>query len=31
MGAALGWSDEQQHRAVAEYDGDVTRIFSIEK
>ena len=31
MGAALGWSDEQQHRAVADYDGDATRIFSIEK
>jgi hypothetical protein len=30
MGAALGWSDEQQHRAVAEYDGDATRIFSID-
>lgn len=30
MGAALGWSDEQQHHAVAEYDGDATRIFSID-
>jgi glycerol-3-phosphate dehydrogenase len=30
MGIALGWSEEQQHRAVAEYDGDATRIFSID-
>ncbi len=30
MGAALGWSDEQQHRALADYDADATRIFSID-
>lgn len=30
MATALGWSDAQQHRALAEYDADVTRIFSLD-
>ena len=30
MGTELGWSDEQRHRALADYDADATRIFSID-